>query len=126
MNPLIVFAAAEGEQSPLAFHLVEFCLALVVFGLLYLAMKKFVVPNFEKTFGGGGDLVVADFDRDGKPDIVLADQAAQASYDTLWAGMNRRAFPSLPAPAATDPLAPSFLRLGVLNEASLSADPWSV
>ncbi len=50
MNPLIVFAAAEGEQSPLAFHLVEFCLALVVFGLLYLAMKKFVVPNFEKTF----------------------------------------------------------------------------
>ncbi len=42
-------AAAE-EHGPLAFVWVEFLLALVVFGLLYLALKKWVVPNFEKTF----------------------------------------------------------------------------
>lgn len=81
------------------------------------------LPNFERVFGGGGDLVVADFDRDGKPDIALADQASQASYDTLWIGMIRRAFPAIPVPAPADPAAPGFLRLGVLNEASLSADP---
>src|SRR3954462_791933 len=48
MNPIIL--AAEGEENPLVPHLVEIVLALVVFGLLYLAVKKWVVPNFEKTF----------------------------------------------------------------------------
>lgn len=49
-----VLAAAEGaaheEHGPLAFVWVEFALALVVFGILFFAIKKFVVPNFEKTF----------------------------------------------------------------------------
>jgi F-type H+-transporting ATPase subunit b len=48
MNPIIL--AAEGEENPLVPHLVEIVLALVVFGLLYFAVKKWVVPNFEKTF----------------------------------------------------------------------------
>ena len=48
MNPIIL--AAEGEPNPLVPHLVEIVLALVVFGLLFLAVKKWVVPNFEKTF----------------------------------------------------------------------------
>ena len=47
MNPIIL--AAE-EPNPLVPHPVEIVLALVVFGLLYLAIKKWVVPNFEKTF----------------------------------------------------------------------------
>jgi F-type H+-transporting ATPase subunit b len=47
MNPIIL--AAE-EPNPLIPHPVEIVLALVVFGLLYLAVKKWVVPNFEKTF----------------------------------------------------------------------------
>ncbi|CAN5690990.1 F0F1 ATP synthase subunit B [soil metagenome] len=42
--------AAEAPQSPLAVEWVEVILALVVFGLLYLAVKKWVVPSFEKTF----------------------------------------------------------------------------
>lgn len=42
--------AAEGELNPLIPHPVEIVLALVVFGLLYVAVKKWVVPNFEKTF----------------------------------------------------------------------------
>jgi len=44
--------AAEGaeEHGPLAFVWVEFVLALVVFGILFFLLKKFVIPNFEKTF----------------------------------------------------------------------------
>jgi F-type H+-transporting ATPase subunit b len=42
--------AAGGELNPLIPHPVEIVLSLVVFGLLYLAVKKWVVPNFEKTF----------------------------------------------------------------------------
>jgi F-type H+-transporting ATPase subunit b len=42
--------AAEEELNPLLPHLVEIALSLVVFGLLFLALKKWVVPNFEKTF----------------------------------------------------------------------------
>src|SRR3954451_24200798 len=48
MNPIIL--AAEGDENPLVPDLVEIVLALVVFGLLYLAIRKWVVPNFEKTF----------------------------------------------------------------------------
>ena len=47
MNTIIL--AAE-EPNPLLPHLVEIVLSLVVFGLLFLALKKWVVPSFEKTF----------------------------------------------------------------------------
>jgi len=43
-------AATAEEHGPLAFVWVEFLLALVVFGLLFFAVKKWVVPNFETTF----------------------------------------------------------------------------
>jgi F-type H+-transporting ATPase subunit b len=43
--------AAEGHsESPLAVAWVEVILALVVFALLYFAVKKWVVPNFERTY----------------------------------------------------------------------------
>jgi F-type H+-transporting ATPase subunit b len=47
-----ILAAEEGGHtpSPLSVAWVEVILALVVFGLLYLAIAKWVVPNFEKTF----------------------------------------------------------------------------
>jgi F-type H+-transporting ATPase subunit b len=45
----ITLAAGE-ELNPLIPHPVEIVLSLVVFGLLYFAVKKWVVPNFEKTF----------------------------------------------------------------------------
>ncbi|UMG91979.1 F0F1 ATP synthase subunit B [Nocardioides sp. TF02-7] len=47
---------AEGEEgghtpeSPLAIEPVEIVLSLIVFALLFLAVRKFVVPNFEKTY----------------------------------------------------------------------------
>jgi F-type H+-transporting ATPase subunit b len=51
MNPILL--AAEGEHAelnPLIPHPIEIVLSLVVFGLLVFAIKKWVVPNFEKTF----------------------------------------------------------------------------
>jgi len=48
MNPTLL--AAEAELNPLIPHPVEIVLSLVVFGLLFFAVKKWVVPNFEKTF----------------------------------------------------------------------------
>jgi F-type H+-transporting ATPase subunit b len=45
-----IILAAEEEHGPLAFVWVEFLLALVVFGILFFALKKYVVPTFEKTF----------------------------------------------------------------------------
>ncbi len=53
MQHVIVLAAEEAateEHGPLAFVWVEFLLALVVFGILFFAIRKWVVPNFEKTF----------------------------------------------------------------------------
>ncbi|GAA0972952.1 ATP synthase subunit b [Nocardioides aquaticus] len=38
------------EPMPLAVEPVEVVLALVAFGILFFAVKKFVVPNFEQTF----------------------------------------------------------------------------
>jgi F-type H+-transporting ATPase subunit b len=46
----LMIRAAGGELNPLIPHPIEIVLSLVVFGLLFLAVKKFVVPNFEKTF----------------------------------------------------------------------------
>jgi len=40
----------EDHVNPLIPHPVEIVLSLIVFGLLYLAVKRFVVPNFEQTF----------------------------------------------------------------------------
>jgi F-type H+-transporting ATPase subunit b len=41
---------AGGELNPLIPHPIEIVLSIVVFGLLYFLAKKYVVPNFEKTF----------------------------------------------------------------------------
>ncbi len=45
LNPM-----SAGEPSPLAVAWVEVGLALVVFALLFLAVRKWVVPNFEATY----------------------------------------------------------------------------
>lgn len=50
ISPLVVRAAGGEELNPLVPHLVEIALSLVVFGILFFAVKKFVVPNFETTF----------------------------------------------------------------------------
>jgi F-type H+-transporting ATPase subunit b len=50
MNSIVLAAEEEHKLNPLIPHPVEIVLALVVFGLLYLAIKKWVVPNFETTY----------------------------------------------------------------------------
>jgi F-type H+-transporting ATPase subunit b len=51
MKWIVLAAEPEHEEhGPLAFVWVEFALALVVFAILFALIKKFVVPNFEKTF----------------------------------------------------------------------------
>jgi F-type H+-transporting ATPase subunit b len=49
----VISAAEEGghaPENPLGFVPVEAALALVAFAILYVLIKKFVIPNFEKTF----------------------------------------------------------------------------
>jgi F-type H+-transporting ATPase subunit b len=48
--PLVTSAAEEESLNPLVPHPIEIVLSLVVFGILYFAVRKWVVPNFEKTF----------------------------------------------------------------------------
>ncbi|WP_183095754.1 F0F1 ATP synthase subunit B [Nocardioides stalactiti] len=51
MKTLLILAAAEGEEhNPLVPLWEEVAISLVVFGLLFFAIWKFVAPNFEKTF----------------------------------------------------------------------------
>lgn len=47
---IVRLAAAEEEHNPLLPVWIEVVLSLVVFALLVLAFKKWVIPNFEKTF----------------------------------------------------------------------------
>lgn len=46
--PTVVRAAEE--LNPLIPHPIEIVLSVVVFGILFFAVKKYVVPNFEATF----------------------------------------------------------------------------
>ena len=47
--PVNILPLATGP-NPVLPHPVEIVLALVVFAILYWLVKKYVVPNFEKTF----------------------------------------------------------------------------
>ena len=46
---MYVIPLAE-KLNPLVPHPIEIVLSIVVFGILYFLAKKYVVPNFEKTF----------------------------------------------------------------------------
>ncbi len=46
----VIPLAGEEKLNPLIPHPIEIVLSIVVFGLLYYLAKKYVVPNFEKTF----------------------------------------------------------------------------
>ncbi len=53
MHALTLVTAAEEEGhalNPLVPHPIELVLSLVVFGILFFLVKKYVVPNFEKTY----------------------------------------------------------------------------
>ena len=48
---------AAGQPNPIAPHLGGGLLASVVFGILYFAVRKFVVPKFEETFAERTDAI---------------------------------------------------------------------
>jgi F-type H+-transporting ATPase subunit b len=49
--------AAEDEPNPLVPHLSEIILVLVIFGILFFLIRKFVVPQFESTFAARRDAI---------------------------------------------------------------------
>jgi len=77
----IILAAEEGELNPLLPHLVEIVLSLVVFGLLFWAVKKFVMPNFEKTFAERTEAIEGG---------LHAAETKQAEADARLAELERR------------------------------------
>ena len=50
MTSYLIPLAGEEGLNPLIPHPIEIVLSIVVFAALYFLAKKFVVPNFEKTF----------------------------------------------------------------------------
>jgi F-type H+-transporting ATPase subunit b len=49
-NLTLLAAEEEHKLNPLVPHPIEMILSLLVFAILFWLVKKFVVPNFEKTF----------------------------------------------------------------------------
>ncbi len=45
-----VFHSGGEDLNPILPHVVEIGLSLVVFGILFFALRKFVVPKFEEVF----------------------------------------------------------------------------
>lgn len=79
----LTLRAAGGDINPLIPHPVEMVLVLVFFGILYLLVKKFVVPGFEQTFAERttaieGGLAAAET-KQAEADAKLADLDRQLS-----------------------------------------------
>ncbi len=59
-NAMVIPLAAEGGEeslNPLIPHPIEIVLSLVVFGLIYFVVARYVVPNFEKTYAERTDAI---------------------------------------------------------------------
>ena len=88
MQSVIIQAAGEEGLNPLVPHTIEIILSLVGFGLLFLAVRKWVVPSFEKTFADRtaaieGGLAAAET-KQAEADAKLADleeQLANARHE---------------------------------------------
>lgn len=57
MQTLTLLAAEEEGLNPLVPHPIEIVLSLVVFGLLFLLVRKYVAPAFEATFAERTDAI---------------------------------------------------------------------
>ncbi len=84
----LTIRAAGGELNPLIPHPIEIVLAIVVFGILFFAVKKFIVPSFEATFEErtqaieGGLNAAADKQREADEKLAeLESQLAEARHE---------------------------------------------
>lgn len=76
------FLAAEGEEiNPLVPHTAEIILAVVVFLILVWLVKKYVMPNFEKTFADRTAAIEGGLERA---------EAKQAEADAALEELNKR------------------------------------
>ena len=75
--------AAEEEPNPLLPHVSEVILVGVVFVVLYLLVRKFVVPSFEKTFAARRDAIEGGIARAEQAQAEAA--AALANYQAQLA-----------------------------------------
>ncbi|HST49079.1 F0F1 ATP synthase subunit B [Jatrophihabitans sp.] len=53
----LTLLAAEEEPNPLGFNVAEFVLVLIIFGILFFLIAKFVVPAFERAFEARRDAI---------------------------------------------------------------------
>ncbi|MDQ1730718.1 MAG: F-type H+-transporting ATPase subunit b [Pseudonocardiales bacterium] len=63
MNSIFLAQTAPEEPNPLGFNLPEFILVLIIFGLLFLLIRKYVVPAFEKSFAERRDAIEGGIER---------------------------------------------------------------
>ncbi|MDQ1719277.1 MAG: F-type H+-transporting ATPase subunit b [Pseudonocardiales bacterium] len=65
MTPIFLAAATTtpAEPNPLVPHVSEIVLVLIIFGLLFLLVRKYVVPAFEKSFAERRDAIEGGIER---------------------------------------------------------------
>ena len=88
---LTLAAATEGEEkiNPLIPHTAEIVIGLVVFALLFLAIRKFVVPNFEKAYAERTAAIEGGIDEANKAQAEA--DALKAEYTALLADARHEA-----------------------------------
>ena len=79
----LIFAAGDDEPNPLIPHTSEIILVLVIFGILFFLIRKFVVPQFEATFAARRDAIEGGLARAEQAQAEAA--AALANYQAQLA-----------------------------------------
>ena len=80
---------AEEDLNPLIPHTPEIIISLVVFALLFIAIKKFVVPNFEKAYADRTKAIEGGIDDANKAQAEA--DALKAEYTQLLADARHEA-----------------------------------
>lgn len=82
MNSYLL-ASDEGQPNPLLPHVSEIILVLVIFGILFFLVRKFIVPQFERTFAARRDAIEGGIARAEQAQAEAA--AALANYQAQLA-----------------------------------------
>jgi F-type H+-transporting ATPase subunit b len=80
---LLLAADSEDQPNPLLPHWSEVILVLIIFGLLFFLVRKFIVPQFEKTFEARRDAIEGGIARAEQAQVEAA--AALANYQAQLA-----------------------------------------
>lgn len=82
-SSLLLAAEAEEEPNPLLPHLSEIILVVIIFAILYFLVRKYVVPQFERTFAARRDAIEGGIARAEQAQAEAA--AALANYQAQLA-----------------------------------------